>query len=496
MNSIKLVLNKKYRSSSDSNETKIQEIRNYLPYIYPDGFHIIIIIGRAIEYETGGSLMGFNEWHVWCEKSSEYLGENACWEIWLMYKKQTSSEPVTMASIIHFYTKALVKIGQFNVTDNLALDKKGEIRKTTRNALLMILYDGGFGNIQFDEMKFNELINDKQITDYVILKIGIKLDEHYEIAFPNSRIHEAVMLAGQLDTINPVQDYLFSISWDGIPRLDEFLIRYAEAKDTEYTRIVTSKTLIGAVARVFEPGCKMDSTLVIEGPQGCRKSTMIRSLAPDSNWFSDTELPIGSKDSFQQLQGIWLYEIGEMSSVAKANKNTLKGFLTASVDKFRLPYGAKVINSPRRNIFIGTTNDDQYLNDESGGRRFWPLKVGNIDTDEICRMRDQLWSEATYRYFQDEPWHLDQEQEQLAVYEQSLRFQHDAWEDEVRDWLDTNGLNEVTGKQIFKEVFSMEISKYDRKTQLRISTIMKRLGWERKTLTANGVKVSGYQKPK
>jgi putative DNA primase/helicase len=276
---------------------------------------------------------------------------------------------------------------------------------------------------------------------------------------------DAVKLAGQLDRINPVQDYLYSISWDGVSRLDEFLINHAESNDTEYTRIASSKTLIAAVARVFEPGCKVDTTLVLEGAQGCGKSTLIKSITPDPNWFSDTELPVGNKDAYQQLQGVWLYEIGEMSSVANANKNTLKGFLSASTDKFRLPYGAKVIDSSRRNIFIGTTNDDQYLNDDSGGRRFWPLKVGNIDTQEIINIRDQLWAEATYRYFHEEPWHLSKEQEKHAMDEQSRRYQHDEWEDEIRLWLEQNEFCEVTGKDIFQSVFNLKMSMFDRLTQ-------------------------------
>jgi predicted P-loop ATPase len=482
-------------SSSDSNEMKIQEIRNYLPYIAPDTLHVCITIGRAIEYETGGSPMGFDEWHEWCKKSSEYLGENACRDMWLMFKKHTSSEPVTIALITHLYIKALVKIGQFNVINQLDRDKKDEIKKTTKNARLMLLYGASFGEIQFDEMKFNETINNVQITRYTILKLGLELDEHYGTAFPKSKIHEAVMLAGQQNKINPVQDYLYSLSWDGISRLNEFLIQHAGAIDCEYTEIVTSKTLIAAVARAFAPGCKVDTTLVLEGPQGCRKSTLIRSLSPEANWFSDTELPIGYKDSYQQLHGIWMYEIAEMSSVAKASKNTLKSFLTSSVDKFRIPGTQLIVDSLRRNIFIGTTNDDEYLNDESGARRFWPLKVNNIDIEEISRIRDQLWAEATYRYFQDEPWHLDKAQEQLAMHEQSLRFKYDAWEDDIKEWIDKNGINEATGKQIFKDVFGLPKAQFNRNMQFRIAAIMRHIGWQKKTLTLDGMKVSGYQKP-
>jgi predicted P-loop ATPase len=480
--------------SDNSEQTNIHAIKNYLLYIEPSDLHTIIIMGRAIHFETKGSLEGFNEWHIWSQNSPEYVGENDCDRKWLMYKNHISNEPMCMATIVHFYLKALVKRGQFEVEDNLDYDQKKNIVKSIKNALVIILYDGRLGDIQFDEMKFNELLNCQQITDYTILRILVKIDGFYRVPFSKNIIMDAVKLAGQLDRINPVQDYLYSLSWDGVSRLDEFFINHAESNDTEYTRIVSSKTLIAAVARVFEPGCKVDTTLVLEGAQGCGKSTLIKSLSPNSNWFSDTELPIGNKDAYQQLQGVWLYEIGEMSSVANANKNTLKGFLSASTDKFRLPYGAKVIDSSRRNIFIGTTNDDQYLNDDSGGRRFWPLKVGNIDTQGIINIRDQLWAEATYRYFHEEPWHLSKEQEKLAMDEQSRRYQHDEWEDEIRLWLEQNEFCEVTGKDIFLSVFNLNISMFDRLTQRRISSIMKRLGWERKTISMKGKKVTGYRK--
>lgn len=495
MNYNKSVSNKICLSSSDGNDPKILEIRTYLASINPADTHIIIVIGRAIEYELNGSLLGFNEWHLWCKTSPQYRGERLCWNMWLMFKKQISSEPETMATIIHFYTKALVENGKFQVDVHLAYDKKGQIKKSLRNAMLMLLYDRRSGKLQFDEMKFSELLNDKQITDRTILSLIVKLDELYCVSFPKAIIHDAVKLAGQLDKINPVQDYLYSLSWDGIARLNECLIQHAEAKDCKYTEIVTSKTLIAAVARVFAPGCKVDTTLVLEGPQGCGKSTLIRNLSPEANWFSDTELEIGKKDAYQQLQGIWLFEIAEMSVVAKAGKNKLKSFLTSFVDKFRVPYTKLFIDSPRRNIFIGTTNDDEYLNDESGARRFWPLKISNIDTDKVLSIRDQLWSEATYRYFQDEPWHMDKEQEQLAMHEQSLRFQYDAWEDDIKGWLDKNGINEVTGKRIFEEVFNMAISQFNRNMQIRIASIMRHIGWQKKTLTLDGIKVSGYQKP-
>lgn len=480
--------------SDNSKKTHIHDIKNYLLCIEPSDSHTIIIMGRAIHFETEGSLDGFDEWHTWCQNSSEYLGEKDCSRKWSMFKKHISKDPMCMETIVHFHLKALVKRGQFRAEDILDYDPNGNVIKSTKNALTILLYDGRFGDIQFDEMKFNELLDCQQITDYTILKISVRIDSFYKIQFSKNILMDAIKLAGQLDRINPVQDYLYSISWDGVSRLDEFLINHAESNDTEYARIVSSKTLIAAVARVFEPGCKVDTTLVLEGAQGCGKSTLIRSLSPDSNWFSDTELPIGNKDAYQQLQGVWLYEIGEMSSVANAKKNTLKGFLSSSTDKFRLPYGAKVIDSSRRNIFIGTTNDDQYLNDDSGGRRFWPLKVGNIDTQEIINIRDQLWAEATYRYFHEEPWHLSKEQEKLAIAEQSRRYQHDEWEDEIRLWLEQKEFCEVTGKYIFQNVFNLKMSMFDRLTQRRISSIMKRLGWERKTISMKGKKVTGYRK--
>ena len=236
-------------------------------------------------------------------------------------------------------------------------------------------------------------------------------------------------------TVHPVRDHLGALAWDGVPRIETWACRYLGAEDTAFNRSVGALWLISAVARIFRPGVKADHMLVLEGPQGARKSTALKILAGE-DWFTD-ELPdLGSKDAAMHMQGVWIIEIAELDAIGKAEVSRIKAFLTRTTDRFRPPYGRYTIEVPRQCVFAGTVNPDTYLRDETGNRRFWPVRCGTIDIDALARDRDQLWAEAVARFRAGAIWWIDTpELIAAAKSEQEKRYQGDAWDARIDRWL-------------------------------------------------------------
>ena len=200
---------------------------------------------------------------------------------------------------------------------------------------------------------------------------------------------QAIQAAARKRSFHPVRDYLNGLAWDRIKRIDDWLLLYLGADATAYTRAAGAKWLIGAAARVFQPGCKNDSCLILEGEQGAGKSTALRILGGE--WFSDDMPELGSKDAALNTRGVWIIELSELDAMTAAEVSRIKAFMSRAVDRFRPPYGRHPIDAPRECVFAGTSNHDVYLKDETGGRRFWPIRCGpKLNLADLRRDRDQL----------------------------------------------------------------------------------------------------------
>ncbi len=302
--------------------------------------------------------------------------------------------------------------------------------------------------------------------------------------------------------VHPVRSYLDGLCWDGTPRLERWAITHLGAADTPLNRSFGALWMIGAVARVMQPGAKVDHMLILEGPQGGRKSSALKVLA-GAEWFTDEIAEIGSKDAAQQMRGVWIIEIAELDAISRADVSRIKAFLTRTVDRYRPPFERYVIDVPRQCVFAGSVNPDTYLRDETGNRRFWPVRCGRIDLDALRRDRDQLWAEAVAVYRQGGIWWLeDPALVAAAAAEQEARYQTDAWDGRIERWLvyerrrvnrgyagyddwhteeveRERPLRDVSVGEVLEHALGIEPARWSRADQMRVTAYLKARGWTR-----------------
>jgi len=290
-----------------------------------------------------------------------------------------------------------------------------------------------------------------------------------------TKIEQAVAVACELNRVDAVRAYLEAQVWDGVPRLDQGAERYFGAPSSDYARAIFAKWMIGAVARVMDPGCQMDNMIVLEGSQGLRKSSALRVLAGPEH-FTDSLPDVSTKDASEHLLGPWVIEMSELDQLNRSELTATKSFLTRRVDSFRHAYGRRTSDHPRRCVFAGTTNESEYLRDATGNRRFWPLACTKVDLDALAHDRDQLWAESVHRFKAGEPWHIEDSPLALAVLDaQSDRRQRHPWEGPVLAY--ARGRAFVTIPDILKDVISLELGRQGQREQNQVAAILKAHAW-------------------
>ena len=336
------------------------------------------------------------------------------------------------------------------------------------------------------------------------------LEGKYNLTGEN-KIRNGLLNAANDRVIHPIRDYLEALQWDQTPRLDTLLVDYLSAEDTLYTRAVTRKTFVAAVARIFRPGCKFDYVLTLSGPQGRGKSTLVYKMA--NGWHTDSLAGLGTKEAYEGLQGYWLVELGELAAMRKIEIETIKNFISKQVDSYRAAYGRRVEDHPRQCIFIGTTNSTAFLRDDTGNRRFWPVRLGaqppekTVWNDLTQAVIDQLWAEAVTLYQAEEPLVLPPELAGYALEQQQNFTEDDPRAGEVaeflerllpEDWAKKDKVarqlwfsDELTGSQgvirrnrvciieIWNEFFQEDTGKLDRTRGDQLRAIMRNMpGWK------------------
>lgn len=332
----------------------------------------------------------------------------------------------------------------------LELDRKGNILDSLNNLVLIILNDENLQDIKYNLLTSAiEVIgsvpwqqNKPGWSDIDFANLKVYISNAYKIYAPN-KSKDALLSVAANRSFHPIKDYFASLpKWDGESRVDEILIKYLGAEDSEYTRAVTRKTLIAAVARIYEPGIKFDSVPILNGPQGIGKSTLFSYLG--KAWFSDSLTLTDMKDKAgaEKLQGYWILELGELAGMKKADIETVKSFISRNDDKYRVSYGINVESHLRQCIIVGTTNaENGFLRDITGNRRFWPVEVsGNSELKPwhlTKNIVDQIWAETLIKYYLGENLFLEGELAKDAQLSQSKAMESDDREGLVKAYLDT-----------------------------------------------------------
>lgn len=376
----------------------------------------------------------------------------------------------------------------------------GEVKKTMHNICLLfnltdspinglLRYNMFTENIEFAKpAPWHRDTIPQSWTDEDAIQMKFWLSSAKMFETSTSNIHEAAYKVAMDNTYHPVIEYLESLEWDGIPRIDKWLVDYAGAPDNKFVRAVGEKVLSAAVARIYQPGVKFDYVLVLEGPQGVGKSTIAHVLG--GRWFGDITLDPHSRDTVDALRGKWIIELSEMECTRR-EISALKRFISCTSDTVRLAYARTAKEFPRKSIFIGTINPEVgrgYLKDSTGNRRFWPVPITKVKISEFKRDVAQLWAETVYRYkkFGATLWLEDPEIEAMARQEVSKRYEVDPWEEIIGNYLEVTERTSVTVQQITDECLMIPHSRIDKLHRSRITTVLGRLGWRYGLKRENG----------
>lgn len=312
--------------------------------------------------------------------------------------------------------------------ENLQINSKGGFVANAQNVMLILLHDSNLKKkFMFDEFSHRAVVVEdlpwrpksrgRYWNDTDDAGLRNYLSTRYNIT-GQGVISDAWREVVQHNATHPVKDYLRGTAWDGVPRLETMIIDYLGAEDSPYTKAITRKSMVAAVARIMQPGVKFDNVLVMVGAQGLGKSYILKRLGGD--WFSDSLTTVTGKEAYEQLQGAWIIEMAELSATRKAEAEAIKHFISKQEDMFRVSYDRHVSIFPRQCVFFGTTNDDSFLKDRTGNRRFWPLRVGEhrpsrcIFTDLSDQEVAQIWAEAVHLYDEGAGLWLTAEEERMA----------------------------------------------------------------------------------
>lgn len=370
----------------------------------------------------------------------------------------------------------------------------GEVRRakdTGRNLHAILTRDPTWaGRIRRDAFAGRTELDGAPLADEDLSAISLQVAAAYGCEPATYRVAEIVALVAREHAYHPVQEYLHGLTWDGVARLDSWVSVYLSATSPG-ADVYGAKWLIGAVARVMDPGCKLDTVPVLIGGQGAGKSRACKALGGE--WFRDSALDIGGKDGYSAIRGAWIYELAELDSVTRREWSTVKAYLSAQSDTYRPAYGRSEVTVQRQVAFVATTNEGTFLSDSTGSRRFWPIVVGRrVDVAGVRRVRDQLWAEALHAYRQGRQWHLSTEEEDAREEQSAVHEIEDSWAGSVRKWLawhDCTTIAEVL------EDLHVHVEHRGPAAERRVARLLSAAGWTQIRVQRDGQRARAWVAP-
>jgi hypothetical protein len=369
-------------------------------------------------------------------------------------------------------------------------DKAGKKLATCRNARVAI---DGLGIVcEHDTFHGKMLVGGHaieqwagELSDEAIQMLRVVIERQFRFDPGLVNAHDAAVQECLQNPFDPVAEYLDSLAWDGVPRVSGWLSTYLGAEDTRLNRAIGALTLMAAVRRVRQPGCKFDQIVVLESPEGRGKSSAIEVLAGTENFSDQTILTLDDKAQQEAVQGVWLYEIADLSGMHRADTEKVKAFASRKVDRARPAYGRARVDRPRRCIFFATTNDETYLKSQTGNRRFWPVRTGRIDLAALKRDREQIWAEANAMEATGHSLSLPESFWEDARAVQDSRLEADPWEITLaaiklkeRHWTPEGEEWRISTRGIMHGWLEIGADRQTAVTLRRIAFIMRKLGWD------------------
>lgn len=470
-------------------------------------------VGMALHHETDGA--GFDIWLDWSRKSPKHSSDEYCEAKWDSFGRNVGGDvATTVRSLLMLArnsgwvedTSADFEGVQVHVDpaerqrpQYRRVPKTGEIIVNVGNVMLALQDEAEIGmRIGFDEFRDEIMFSVDQGANWVAFG-----DQHYvhlrlrleQLGFGlvgrelvRDVVH-AVAMGSRFDT---ARLWIERLTWDGTPRVASFMTRYLGCEANDYTRAVSLYTWTALAGRVLKPGCKADMVPVLYGQQGAGKSRAAEAMAPCAEFF--TEISLGDKDAdlSRKMRGKLVAELAELRGLRTREIETIKAFITRTHEDWTPKFKEFNTTFPRRLVFIGTTNDEHFLADPTGNRRWLPLRVGQVDADAIKRDRDQLWAEAV-RWFNDNGV-MFKDAERLARDVHADHTMTDSWEETIRDWLNTPGFDQVLPSardflrvgDVLTEALQIPAKAVKRSDELRVAAILRVFGYERKKMRVDG----------
>jgi len=393
----------------------------------------------------------------------------------------------------------------YDVTaEQMIVDGEGTPKKCLQNLIVYLMRDN-FGKCLrlneldlsievFGQLPWRRKGDISSLSDDDLIFLEQYVERSIRISFPEKTHLKAMRVISEKNRYHPIKRYIESTVWDGVPRLNQWLVRYCGAIDTEYVRRVGKLFVQGAVKRIYQPGCKFDYVMILEGNEGTGKSSVANILG--GKWYANAFIDPKDKDTVSLINRSWIVEVAEMEVFKKAEANALKAFITRATDNIRLPYEKIVRPIDRHSVFLGTINPEEsgYLADDAENRRYWPVWTEKIDLKGLSEVRDQLFAEA-YALYKEGKDALFLETESLVAMQREeveKRKQADPWTFLIGDYLKANPqLDGITMRTLCLDLLGMKPDRMRRGDQSRVGRVMKRLGWEHNIVDGQG----GYTRP-